>query len=341
MVDGTIRLATRESDLALEQASTVSRRLESAGYETELVTMRTTGDEVRDELIHRLGKTGAFVRSLDETVLNGEVDGAIHSMKDMPTERPDELVVAGVPERAVAYDVLVTPNGSTLGNLPDEATVGTSSLRREAQLTHHRSDLEVAPLRGNVDTRVEKLLAPTVQRAERRGDPEGTLSAIEQEALEREIETEYDGIVLAAAGLQRSDLWDYVAVDKLPVESFVPSAGQGAIAVTTRNETAAHRVITDVLDHEQTRIETGVERTILAELGGGCIAPIGVFASVSDREITVQAQVFDTTGEGQPVDQRTSLPRDVHLEAAKEFAAALDASGAGDLIDTARAVSDT
>jgi hydroxymethylbilane synthase len=150
----TLRLATRGSDLALRQAATVREALSDRRHEVELVEVETTGDQVQDELIHRLGKTGAFVRSLDQRVLDGELDAAVHSMKDMPTEQPDELVVAGVPERAAAGDVLVTPDGSDLADLPEGATVGTSSLRRQAQLLATRPDLDVEPLRGNVDTRV-------------------------------------------------------------------------------------------------------------------------------------------------------------------------------------------
>ncbi|MFQ3284692.1 hydroxymethylbilane synthase, partial [Natronomonas sp.] len=223
----TIRLATRGSDLALRQARRVADTLESRRRDVKLVEVETTGDAVRDELIHRLGKTGAFVRSLDEKVLDGGVDAAVHSMKDMPTEFPPELVVAGVPERAAPEDVLVTPEGVELSSLSNGATVGTSSLRRKAQLLAERPDLDVQPLRGNVDTRVEKLLAPGVQvewnrrlEADERDEeddngpsydrpPEAwreALSDIERRAIERTVETEFDAIVLAEAGLDRIGL---------------------------------------------------------------------------------------------------------------------------------------
>src|SRR6056297_1681179 len=125
--DADIRLATRGSDLAVRQATTVKSQLDSRRREVTLTEVDTTGDQIQDELIHRLGKTGAFVRSLDEKVLSGDLDAAVHSMKDMPTELPDDLVVAGVPDRAPAGDVLVTPDGTTLADLPAGATVGTSS----------------------------------------------------------------------------------------------------------------------------------------------------------------------------------------------------------------------
>jgi len=145
---GTLRLATRGSALARRQASLVKEALEDRRYEVELVTVETTGDQIRDELIHRLGKTGAFVRELDERVLEEDLDGAIHSMKDMPTEQPEELVTAAVPERGEPGDALVTPDGATLEELPAGATVGTSSLRRRAQLLSERADLAVEPCAG-------------------------------------------------------------------------------------------------------------------------------------------------------------------------------------------------
>lgn len=159
----TLRLATRGSDLALRQAATVQEALATTRRDVELVEVSTTGDELREELIHRLGKTGAFVRSLDEKVLSGEVDAAVHSLKDVPTDQPDDLVVAAVPERASPNDLLVTTDGTSLQDLPPDAVVGTGSLRRGAQVLRERPDLTVEPIRGNVDTRIAKLLAADLQ----------------------------------------------------------------------------------------------------------------------------------------------------------------------------------
>jgi hydroxymethylbilane synthase len=160
----TLRLATRGSDLALRQAATVQEALATTRRDVELVEVSTTGDELREELIHRLGKTGAFVRSLDEKVLSGEVDAAVHSLKDVPTDSPDDLVIAAVPERAAPNDLLVTSDGTSLRDLPPDAVVGTGSLRRGAQILRERPDLTVEPIRGNVDTRIAKLLAGDLQR---------------------------------------------------------------------------------------------------------------------------------------------------------------------------------
>jgi len=352
---GTIRLATRGSDLALRQTASIRDHLSARRLDVETVEVSTRGDEIRDELIHRLGKTGAFVRALDEQVLDGSVDAAVHSMKDMPTESPADLVVAGIPERAPAGDVLVTPDGTALDDLPDEAVVGTSSLRRGAQIRRERPDLQVEPLRGNVDTRLEKLLAPGLQHEHQRrldaeDEDEGehpdafdqpveewfdALTELERRAMERAVETEYDAIVLAEAGLARSDLLDVVETTRLPTDTFVPAPGQGAIAVTARGDAEAAETIRTLVDDPVTRVETTVERTVLAELGGGCIAPIGVYAVVQGEYVHVTVQVLSLDGEA-AIERATDLPVTDHANAAADLAADLREEGAADLIDRAR-----
>ncbi len=346
----TIRLATRGSDLALRQAQAVAQRLQNRRRDVELVEVSTTGDEVRDELIHRLGKTGAFVRSLDEKVIDGEVDAAVHSMKDMPTEFPEELVVAGVPERASPLDLLLTPDEATLEDLPNGATVGTSSLRRKAQLLAERPDLDVQPLRGNVDTRVQKLLAPGLQAEhERRMDAEteesdtsydrtaeewfDDLTEFERQALGREVETRFDAIVLAEAGLERSDLLDSVDHERLGA-SFVPAPGQGALAVTARDGEIA-QTINHELDHPRTRVETTVERTILGTLGGGCVAPVGIHAVIQGEYVHAKVRVLSQDGT-EEISATRDLPVETHPEAAREFAEGLAEEGAAELIERAR-----
>jgi hydroxymethylbilane synthase len=401
-----VRLATRGSDLALRQARSVARELERRRFEVELVEVTTRGDELRDELVHRLGRTGAFVRALDEEVLDddGAADAAVHSMKDMPTESPPELVVAAVPERAAAGDVLVAPDGHGLDDLPEGATVGTASVRRRAQLLARRDDLDVEPLRGNVDTRIEKLLAPHLQReherrlaaedgdtntgtdtdtddesastdadadadtgadtddednegaddesastdadADTRGgdvDPENPpdydrsvdewfddCTEIERRALGREVDREYDAVVLAEAGLDRIGLLGQVPHERLPPGEFVPSPGQGALAVVAREgEFAA--AVHDAVDHPRTRVETTVERTVLAALGGGCVAPIGVHALLQGEVVRTTVAVHGADGRRAVRDTR-DLDVQRHAEAAREFAADLADRGAADLI---------
>jgi len=359
----TLQLATRGSDLALRQAETVRDALSSRRLSVELVEVETTGDQIRDELIHRLGKTGAFVRSLDEKVLDGELDAAVHSMKDMPTERPERLVVAGVPERAAAEDVLVTPDGRSLDELPEGATVGTSSLRRKAQLLAERDDLTVEPLRGNVDTRIAKLLAPSLQREHQErheaeqdrkgnaGDPDtdeeaehpydrtveewfDDLTEFERRAMERDPDTEYDAIVLAKAGLHRAGLTRYVGMSDLDPDRFVPAPGQGALAVTAVDGDLALD-IKDRLDDPQTRVETTVERTILEELGGGCVAPIGVHAHLEGGVVHTRVRVLSQDGT-EEVSVGRDVPAEYHIDAAQDLAAELAEQGADDLIAEAK-----
>ncbi|EMA42496.1 hydroxymethylbilane synthase [Halococcus saccharolyticus] len=369
--DGTIRLATRGSDLAIRQAATVKERLEARRHTVELVEVETTGDQLRDELIHRLGKTGAFVRALDQQVLDGDCDAAVHSMKDVPTESPDDLVIAGVPERATPGDLLVTPDGATLDDLPEGSVVGTSSLRRKAELLATRPDLDVQPLRGNVDTRIEKLLAPHRQHEHERrmeaanadeegsesgeGDGENTndgneddlpeydrtpqewfddLNEIERRSLERDVETQLDAIVLAAAGLERAGLARRVDTRELPTGEFVPAPGQGALAVTARDGELAE-TLNEVLDHPRTRVETTVERVVLEELGGGCVAPMGVHAVIQGEYVRVVVRVLSQDG-SEEVAATRDLPIERHPTAARDFAGDLADRGAADLIEQAK-----
>ena len=356
---GTLRLATRGSALALRQAETVADALRDRRYAVEVVEVETTGDRLDEELIHRLGKTGAFVRALDERVLEGDADAAVHSMKDMPTEQPETLVAAGIPHRAPPGDALVTPDGGALEDLPQGAVVGTSSLRRTAMLLAARPDLEVVPLRGNVDTRVEKLLAPHLQREHERrleaaeADEDGEaggyarapdawfddLAEIERTALGREVQTVLDAIVLARAGLERSGLADVVPTADLPLADFVPAAGQGAIAVTAVDGSDAAEVVHEVLDHPRTRVETTVERVVLGALGAGCIAPIGVHAVIRGEAVHVRARVLSRDGEREVAATR-DLPVREYVEAARAFADDLVERGADDLVAEARARAD-
>jgi len=369
----TLRLATRGSDLALRQAGTVRDALSSRRRDVELRRVETRGDQIPDEMIHRLGKTGAFVRALDEEVLGGDADLAVHSLKDVPTEGMDDMVIAGVPERAPSGDVLVHPDGLGIEDLPSGSVVGTGSLRRTAQIKAARPDLVVEPLRGNVDTRVEKLLAPDLQAEHERrliasgeasaataegsddddADDESadadeideefdrtveewfdSLSDLERSAMERKVETEYDAIVLAEAGLRRSDLFHEVPTTRLPREEFVPAAGQGAIAVTATDPDVIEAVRSAV-DHPRTRVAVTVERTILGELNGGCVAPIGVSALVQGEHVHTRVRVLSTDGTEEVADTR-DLPIRSHAKAAEAFAADLADRGAADLIAAAR-----
>jgi len=390
-----IRLATRGSALALRQAGEVKSTLEDHRNDVELVEVETTGDRVTDALIQELGKTGAFVRTLDERVLDGDVDAAVHSMKDVPTDVPDDLVVAAVPHRSSPADALVTPNGTSLENLPAGSVVGTASLRRGAQIRAHRPDLDVEAIRGNVDTRLEKLLAPGLQdeherrteaeqertegdaRQQERGDdeasgmveagaenpddeqsegssdPEGeredrqnaefdrtveewfeSLSTLQQSALEREVDAEYDALVLAQVGLERTGLTHHVHDETLSTDTHVPAPGQGALAVTARRDSDVADALRDALDHVRSRVETTTERVVLEEVGGGCIAPIGVYALVQGDVVRTDVQVFSRDGSEQ-VGETRELDVENYAAETREFAADLRERGAADLIEEA------
>jgi hydroxymethylbilane synthase len=367
----------------MRQAALVQERVGTRRRPVELIEIETEGDRIQDELIADLGRIGAFVHALDREVADGDCDAAVHSMKDMPTEFAEGMVVAAVPERAAAGDLLVTEDGKEFEDLREGAVVGTASVRRTAQLLHARPDLDVRPLRGNVDSRIEKLLAPRLQREHERRlgtdedehskemrdynvDPEGViddeneelddpddddsefdqtvdewfegLSELERGALGREYDHEYDAIVLAEAGLERSGLRHHIGTSPLPKEEFVPAPAQGAIAVTANDEDVIKR-LRQKLDHAPTRVAVTVERTVLAELGGGCVAPLGVHATVQGNSVNVRAQVLSTDGT-EVVEGTRDLPIDTHAGAAAEFAADLAGRGADDLIAAAAAETD-
>lgn len=342
MNDEPLRIGTRGSVLARRQAETVAAALGDHGVEVELVPVETAGDRHREQLVQRLGRTGAFVRALDERVVDGDLDAAVHSMKDMPTELPDGLVVAAVPDRADPRDVVVTPNGDGLAALDAGATVGTASVRRRSQILREHPDLLVEPIRGNVDTRIEKLYAAHVQQGAAEFDEEEadereewieSLTELERAALDREIEVAYDALVLSGAGLRRIDLDRQVQPTPRPIATAVPAAGQGAIAVTMRDEDRARRVHA-MIDKPPIRVAVTVERTLLAGLGGGCIAPIGINAVVQGEIVHTRVQVLDADGET-AVEATRDLPIERHLVAAEELAEELADRGARDLIAAA------
>jgi len=241
-----IRIGTRGSLLARWQAEHVKGRLEARGHEVELRFITTTGDRTPGPL-EPVGGKAAFLKEIEESLLAGEVDLAVHSLKDVPTELPAGLALTAVLERADPRDALVS-GGAPLAALPSGARVGTTSLRRRALLARHRPDLVLADLRGNVDTRL---------RRRRDGD--------------------FDAVVLALAGLARLGREAEVS-EALDPERFVPAPGQGAIGLEVREGDAALREAVAPLHHEETSRAVTAERTLLAALGGGCNVPLGAFA---------------------------------------------------------------
>lgn len=247
----TLRIGTRSSELALRQARLVQAALRARDVESELVTFKTVGDKRLDTPLSSIGAKGLFTKELETALLKRKIDLAVHSLKDLPTESPEGLVVAAVLEREDPRDVLVINGrirGESLAELPSGSRVGTSSLRRRAQLLALRPDLEVAELRGNVPTRLKKV-------------DEGRVHAA----------------ILAAAGLHRLDAHQHIS-SYLDAPAWLPAAGQGAIAVQTRTDDARVRALAEPMNDLPTLRAVRAERAFLAALEGGCQVPIGALA---------------------------------------------------------------
>lgn len=259
-----IVIGSRGSQLALWQARWMESRLKELGAECRIEIIRTTGDKITDVPLAKVGSKGLFTKELEEALLAGTIDIAVHSLKDMPTELPPGLCLRAVPEREDVHDALI---GHTLADLPQGARVGTSSLRRSAQLKAFRPDLDIRDLRGNLDTRLRKL-----------------------------SEGQYEAIVLAAAGLRRLGWADRIAA-LLPAEVMCPAVGQGALAIETRETPDRASELCERLDDADTRAAVTAERAVLGSLGGGCQVPIGANASVSNGVLSLRAVVITPAGD--------------------------------------------
>ena len=262
-----LRIGTRGSALALWQARRIAQALrEITGVEPEIVIIRTSGDKFQQTRFSQIGTKGVFIKELEDALLDERIDLAVHSMKDVPTEMPDGLTIAAIGKREDVRDALLSASGATLTSLPQGARIGTSSLRRQSQLLHARRDLRVLELRGNVDTRIEKL---------KRGD--------------------YDAIVLAKAGLDRLGLSGNIS-QVLPHDVSLPAAGQGAIGIEARTGDAATLHVLTALDHGETRSAVTAERAALAGLGGGCQVPIGAWGRIENGKLLLDVAVLSPDG---------------------------------------------
>ncbi|HLH38943.1 MAG TPA: hydroxymethylbilane synthase [Bryobacteraceae bacterium] len=255
-----IILGSRGSALALWQARHIVSRLAAMGVESRIEIIKTTGDKITGVPLAKAGGKGLFTKEIEEALIAGSIDAAVHSLKDLPSELPEGLTLSAIPEREDPRDALC---GKPLA---EGARVGTSSLRRAAQLHAMGRGLKVETLRGNVDTRLRKL-----------------------------DEGQYDSVVLAAAGLRRLG-WRERITEMLPVEVMCPAAGQGALAIETRNDGGQAQHIVGNLDHPASRIAVTAERELLRTLGGGCQVPIGAYARVEGRVIHLRAIVASPDG---------------------------------------------
>lgn len=262
-----IVIGSRGSQLALWQARWVESQLTALGAECRIEIIKTTGDKITDVPLSQVGgqtgTKGLFTKEIEEALIERKVDVAVHSLKDMPTELPAGLALQAIPQREDVRDAVL---GSTLAELPSGAVVGTSSLRRSAQLRAIRPDLRVESVRGNLDTRIRKL-----------------------------DEGQYAAILLAAAGLRRLGWADRIA-ELIPVEVMCPAVGQGALAVETRDEDGDVERLVHRLNHAGTHAAVTAERALLAALEGGCQVPIGAFSEVQGDELHLRAVVVSPDG---------------------------------------------
>jgi hydroxymethylbilane synthase len=268
MIRRELRIGTRGSQLALFQANWVKENIEQAHFRINvtLIKIKTTGDKIQDAPLAKIGGKGLFVKEIEEALLSKRVDLAVHSIKDVPTEFPDGLHLSAITKREDPRDAFISRNGTSLKDLPAGARIGTSSLRRQAQLLHFRGDLQLIPLRGNLDTRLKKLK---------------TLGL--------------DGIVLALAGLKRLGLDEHVT-EILPVALSLPAIGQGALGIETRKGDEEVEEKIRFLNDPESSIAVTAERAFLKKLEGGCQVPIAAFGRVEAALLKVEGLVGTTDG---------------------------------------------
>ncbi|MBT3184597.1 MAG: hydroxymethylbilane synthase [Nitrospina sp.] len=263
-----IKIGSRGSPLALWQANWIKDQLESQNPDipVEIVIIKTSGDKIQDVPLAKIGGKGLFVKEIEEALLRKDVDFAVHSMKDMPIKFPFALCIACVTKRENPFDALISKDNIKLDDLPKGAKVGTGSLRRISQLLHYRPDLNLVPLRGNLETRIKKL---------------------ETEGL--------DAIILAAAGLIRLGWGDKIS-EIISPEILLPAMGQGAVGIETRKHDVDNQILLADMDDENTHLALDAERAIVTQLEGGCNVPIGAFATIEGDEMTVRGLVASLDG---------------------------------------------
>lgn len=312
-MSGPLRIGTRGSALAVWQTEHVRARLRAAGIETERVEIRTTGDLVPHVPLSQIGGRALFTRQIDEAMLEGRIDLAVHSLKDLPTTVPEGIALVAVGERDDPRDALVGRGPLTWDELPHGAVLATSSLRRRAQLLHLRPDLEVRDIRGNVDTRLTKL----------------------------DAKAEWSAIVLAAAGLVRLGLAARIG-QRLAPAIMLPAPGQGALAVTARSgDAAAAAAAARAVHHPTTAVAVAAERGFLRTLEGGCQVPVAALAALEGESLRLHGRVVSLRGERGVEGQETAPARD-EQEAADlgaRLAERLLADGGASILAEVRAAS--
>ena len=264
----SIKIGTRGSKLALWQANWVKDRLEESnpGLSAELVVIKTSGDKILDVPLANIGGKGLFVKEIEEALMDGRIDLAVHSMKDMPADLPDGLIIGAVPERESPFDALISQDGICFSDLPKGADIGTSSLRRAAQIQYLRPDITIVPLRGNIDTRLAKL-------------EHGEMAAI----------------ILAAAGLTRLGLAEKIT-EQLDETTMLPAVAQGALCIETRENDPVVDKLVGTINHGETHTAVIAERAFLKRLEGGCQVPIAALAKINGDSLSMTGLVADVDG---------------------------------------------
>lgn len=305
----TIKIGTRGSLLALWQANWVKSALiaDHPSLSVELITIKTKGDKILDVPLAKVGGKGLFVKEIEGALLNRHIDLAVHSMKDMPAEIPEGLCIGAIPERENPHDVLISKTGLPLSKLKPQARIGTSSLRRTAQLLYARPDLVVLPLRGNLDTRLKKL---------------------ETENL--------DAIILAAAGVKRLGL-EIRITEHLDENVMLPAVGQGALCVEIRQNDLEIETVVSSLEHHQTRTIVMAERAFLHRLEGGCQIPIAAHGKIDKDVFTLCGLVADVDGTT-IIKETLSGPKDSAESIGLELADRLASMGAENIIKNLKPV---
>jgi hydroxymethylbilane synthase len=298
-----IRIATRKSELALWQAEHVASKLDALPQVSQvtLVPLSTRGDEILDKSLQKIGGKGLFIKELEVAMQAREADIAVHSMKDVPAEMPPGFCIAAVLERASPADALVSASACKFSELPEGAIIGSSSLRRQAQLLALRPDVTVNPLRGNVATRLRKM---------DNGD--------------------YQAIMLASAGLQRLGLQSRISEEFDP-QQMLPAAAQGVIGIECVENRDDLRDLLAMLEHADTKLTTMAERAVALTLGANCQSPVASFATIADRTLTIDALVASTDGRRIIREQSTGSANDAEL-IGTQVAERLLEQGASDLL---------
>ena len=304
MMKTLITIGTRGSRLALWQANWVKSAIvkHHPSLSIKLDIIKTKGDKILDVPLAKVGGKGLFVKEIEEALLNGRIDLAVHSMKDMPAQIPEGLCIGAVPKREAPNDVLISNNNLTMSSLPMGAKIGTSSLRRASQLLNMRPDITIMPLRGNLDTRIKKLEAH-----------------------------QFDAIVLAAAGVKRLGFENKIT-EYIDLNTIIPAVGQGALCIEIRKQDTDTHAIVSTLDHFETNRVIACERAFLIRLEGGCQVPMAAHGTIKEDKLTMSGLVGETDG-SKMIKQTISGPVAEAEQIGTELAGRLIDMGAGEILE--------